>query len=56
MLVISEGIREMIRESPDLDAIRTEAVKSGMVYLQQDGMRQVIEGVTSIEELLRVAK
>jgi type II secretory ATPase GspE/PulE/Tfp pilus assembly ATPase PilB-like protein len=56
MLVINDGIREMIRGNPDLDAIRQEAVKNGMVYLQQDGMRLVMEGTTSIEELLRVSK
>jgi type II secretory ATPase GspE/PulE/Tfp pilus assembly ATPase PilB-like protein len=56
LLVLTDRIRELIRDSPDLDAIRQEAVRHGMVYLQQDGMRQVIEGVTSIEELLRVAK
>ena len=35
---------------------RQDGDRGGMVYLQQDGMRQVIEGETSIDELLRVAK
>lgn len=56
LLVINDKIREMIKDNPNLDHIRQEAVKQGMIYLQQDGMRVVIEGETSIEELLRVAK
>ena len=33
-----------------------EARKNGMIYLQEDGLRQVIQGKTSIDELLRVVK
>jgi general secretion pathway protein E len=56
LLVITDRIRDMIRENPDLGAIKAEALKSGMRYLYEDGLRQVIEGITSINELLRVAK
>jgi type II secretory ATPase GspE/PulE/Tfp pilus assembly ATPase PilB-like protein len=56
LLVVTDRIRELIRDNPNLNAIRQEAVKNGMKYLQEDGLRQVIEGKTSIEELLRVAK
>jgi len=56
LMVISDRIREMMRENPNLNAIKQEAVKSGMKYLQEDGLRQVIEGKTSIQELLRVCK
>jgi general secretion pathway protein E len=56
LLVINEKIRELIRENPDIAAIRAEALKSGMRYLYEDGLRQVIEGTTSINELLRVCK
>ncbi len=57
LLVVTEKIRELVKANPNLDAIRNEAVKSGgLVLLQQDGMRVVMEGTTSIEELLRVSK
>src|SRR6266851_686713 len=56
LLVITDPIRDLIRENPNLNAIKAEAVKSGMKYLQEDGLRQVIEGRTSIQELLRVCK
>ncbi|MBI3408529.1 MAG: type II/IV secretion system protein [Planctomycetes bacterium] len=56
LLVLTDKIRDMIRENPNLNAIRQEAVKSGMRYLYEDGLRQVLEGGTSIQELLRVSK
>jgi type II secretory ATPase GspE/PulE/Tfp pilus assembly ATPase PilB-like protein len=56
LLVVSDRIADMIRDNPNLNAIRQEAVKNGMHYLQQDGLRLVIEGKTSILELLRVCK
>ncbi len=56
LLVITDRIRDLVRENPNLNAIRHEAVKDGMKYLQEDGLRQVIEGKTSIQELLRVCK
>jgi type II secretory ATPase GspE/PulE/Tfp pilus assembly ATPase PilB-like protein len=56
LLVLTDKLRDMIRENPNLNAIRQEAVKAGMTYLQEDGLRQVIEGETSIQELMRVCK
>jgi type II secretory ATPase GspE/PulE/Tfp pilus assembly ATPase PilB-like protein len=56
LLVINDEMREMIRANPSANAIKAEARKLGMIYLQEDGLRQVIQGRTSIEELLRVVK
>lgn len=56
LLVITDTIRELIRENPSLNAIKAEARRNGMIYLQEDGLRQVIQGRTSIKELLRVVK
>jgi type II secretory ATPase GspE/PulE/Tfp pilus assembly ATPase PilB-like protein len=56
LMVLTEPMREMIRENPSITKIKAEARKNGMIYLQEDGLRQVIQGRTSIEELLRVVK
>jgi general secretion pathway protein E len=56
LLIITEPMRDLIRENPSINAIKAEARKNGMIYLQEDGLRQVIQGKTSIEELLRVVK
>jgi type II secretory ATPase GspE/PulE/Tfp pilus assembly ATPase PilB-like protein len=56
LLVITAAMRDMLRENPSINAIKAEARKNGMIYLQEDGLRQVIQGRTSIDELLRVVK
>ncbi|MFO0967055.1 MAG: GspE/PulE family protein [Gemmataceae bacterium] len=56
LLVLNDKVRELIRENPNLNAIRQEAVKQGMRFLFEDGLRQVVEGNTSVQELLRVSK
>ena len=56
LLVVNETIRDMIKANPDIAAIRAAAVKGGLHTLFEDGSRLVIEGETSLQELLRVAK
>ncbi len=56
LMVVTEPMREMIRENPSINKIKAEARKAGMILLQEDGLRQVIQGKTSIEELMRVVK
>lgn len=56
VLVVSERMRDMLREKASLSAIRAEARKNGMLNMKEEGLRLVVQGVTSIEELLRVVK
>jgi type II secretory ATPase GspE/PulE/Tfp pilus assembly ATPase PilB-like protein len=56
LLIVSEPIRKILRNDPSLNAIKAEARKNGLIYLQEDGLRQVILGRTSISELLRVLR
>lgn len=36
--------------------VETEGVKNGMVLMKQDGYLKALEGITTIEEILRVSK
>jgi type IV pilus assembly protein PilB len=54
VLEITEELRELIKRRASADDIRKEGVKQGMVTMVEDGFRKVAEGVTSIEEILRV--
>src|SRR5262249_55711613 len=56
LLIANERMRELIRDNFNAEAVKHEAVKNGMVYLQHDGMRVVIEGDPSIDEIMRVSK
>jgi type II secretory ATPase GspE/PulE/Tfp pilus assembly ATPase PilB-like protein len=54
ILIIDDELRELIYADVPITAIQSAAVKKGMVTLKEDGLRKVAQGVTSIEELIRV--
>jgi type II secretory ATPase GspE/PulE/Tfp pilus assembly ATPase PilB-like protein len=56
LLILTDKIRELIRENPNMNEIRRVATEGGLRTLFEDGSRLVIEGETSIQELLRVSK
>ena len=56
LLQINDRLRDLIRDKAAVSAIRAEARKNGMLYMKEEGLRLVIRGVTSIDELLRVVK
>ena len=56
LLVVTDKIRELIRANPNVQEIRRVAAESGLKTLFEDGARLVIDGETSIQELLRVSK
>lgn len=54
MMGINKRIRELIGKRTSYQEIRKTAIESGMVTLQQNGMKKVEKGLTSIEEVLAV--
>ncbi|MCB2189628.1 MAG: Flp pilus assembly complex ATPase component TadA [Deltaproteobacteria bacterium] len=54
LITISETMRGLINQRVDSETLRRQALKEGMRTLRQDGWLKVSEGVTSLEELLRV--
>ncbi|MCA9079851.1 MAG: type II/IV secretion system protein [Planctomycetaceae bacterium] len=56
LLSVNERMRELIREKAAVSAIRNEARKDGMLYMQEEGLRLVVRGVTSVDEVRRVVK
>ena len=55
MLMITPAIRSLIRPESDLSKIREQAIREGMAPLHIAGALKVCSGVTSIEEIFRVA-
>ena len=55
VMVSSDEIRELIVQRASADEIRKVAITQGMLPLRQDGLEKVRLGVTSIEEVTRVA-
>jgi type II secretory ATPase GspE/PulE/Tfp pilus assembly ATPase PilB-like protein len=54
LMVINDHIRELILKKAPSHAIRQEALEAGMVTLRQDAMQKILEGITTMEEALRV--
>jgi type IV pilus assembly protein PilB len=54
LLFASERIQRMTLERKSAREIKKVAVEEGMTTLRQDGMAKVRQGLTSIEEILRV--
>lgn len=55
LMVISENIRDMITKNVTTGKLRETAINEGMCPLKGDGMKKVREGITTIDEILRVA-
>lgn len=56
VLVMTETISKLILERASSGAIEKAAIAEGMITMKQDGYMKVLEGVTTLEEVLRVAQ
>lgn len=53
LLVISEAIRMLINERAPTVVLRQKAIELGMVTLREDGLRNIFDGETTIEEVVK---
>ena len=56
LLVITDRLRKLILEHADAVTLQNVAIEEGMKTMYQDGMHKVVQGITSIEEVLRVTQ
>jgi type II secretory ATPase GspE/PulE/Tfp pilus assembly ATPase PilB-like protein len=54
LLVMNNAIRSLVTPSPSIVDLKKAAVESGTLTLQIDGLLKVIQGETSVNEVLRV--
>ncbi|MBN2057112.1 type II/IV secretion system protein [bacterium] len=54
LLVVNDRIRDMIAHKSSTHEIRNEIRRQGVQSLMEDGLRKVDQGITSLQELLRV--
>jgi len=55
VMIMNDPLRGLVVSRQPANIIKDEALKHGMVTLRQDGWLRVIEGRTSVDEVLRVA-
>ena len=53
---MDEEVRHMTVNNASTGDIRSHALKTGMTSLRQAGWNKVLDGVTSIDEVLRISK
>lgn len=56
VLTITDELRSLIAKGASIDALHAQALKDGFVGLFKNGIDKALEGTTSLEEVLRVAK
>ncbi len=55
LIVLDEEIRSLIISKASSNIIKNTAIKKGMKTLKDSGLEKVMQGITTIEEVLRVA-
>ena len=53
--LVGPELENFILSSPSVSALKKKAVEQGMITMHQDGLIKVLEGLSTIEEIERVA-
>ena len=56
LLVVTDEVRDLIREKKSAAEIKKLARRNGMLSMKEEGLRLVVRGITSLSELQRVVK
>jgi type II secretory ATPase GspE/PulE/Tfp pilus assembly ATPase PilB-like protein len=54
LLVMNDKVRSLVKPNPSITDLKKAATESGTLTLQTDGLVKVIQGDTSVNEILRV--
>ena len=55
IMIVDKDVRNLINEGSTIDSIRDINIKKGMITLKQNCVELALEGITTVEEVLRVA-
>ena len=56
VMPMTESLRVLVAKGRSADEIRTAAAGEGMVSLSRDGIEKAQQGLTTIEEVVRVTR
>jgi len=56
IMVLNSHLKSLILKTYDSNLIKNEALNQNMITLRQDGIQKVLDGITTIEEVLRVTQ
>lgn len=55
LMILNDPIKNIILKTSDANAIKRMAIEQGMITLSRDGAEKVKDGITTIEEVIRVS-
>jgi len=56
MMDLNDELRKLIMENADASVLTKAARRNGMRNLREDGWKKIGEGVTTVEEVMRVTQ
>jgi general secretion pathway protein E len=56
LLIIDDEIRQLIMKNTDSATLKSIAMQKGMRTLRQDGADNILKGITSVDEVVRVTQ
>ncbi len=56
LLLVDDELRQLIMKNADASTVKTAAVAKGMRTLRQDGAEKILQGITTVEEVVRVTQ
>ena len=56
LMILNDSIKNLILKTSDSSSIKHKAVEHEMITLRQDGALKVLNGITTIEEVLRITQ
>ncbi len=56
LLLVTDEIRQLLMKNADASTIKAAAVAGGMRTLRQDGAEKILQGITTVDEVVRVTQ
>jgi type II secretory ATPase GspE/PulE/Tfp pilus assembly ATPase PilB-like protein len=53
-VVLNDELKEVVRQAQSLQEISSRFRRAGMLYLQEQSIKKVAKGITSINEVIRM--
>ena len=56
VMPVTDKIAQLVLQHSDVNALEKQAVAEGMITMKQDGYLKVLSGLSTVEEVIRVAQ
>jgi type II secretory ATPase GspE/PulE/Tfp pilus assembly ATPase PilB-like protein len=53
LMIVEDDVRSLIVKNADAGTLKKKAIEHGMITLREDGVVKVLQGQTTVDELMR---